>query len=133
MPAFVLDVLKVKPEDFVGDGKKTTFHSPCHLCRGLGVHDAPRNLIKKAGMDYREAVEEDVCCGFGGTYSAKFPELSEQLLKNKLDNVEATGAELLLTDCPGCVMQLRGGLKKRGSEVIVQHTVEAISDRRKKK
>ena len=72
-------------------------------------------------------------CGFGGTYSAKFPELSEQLLKNKLDNVEATGADVLLTDCPGCVMQLRGGLKKRGSAVKVQHTVEAISARRKKK
>jgi len=88
LSSFIHDVLKVKPEDFVGDGKKTTFHSPCHLCRGLGVHDAPRDLIKKAGMDYREAVEEDVCCGFGGTYSAKFPELSEQLLKNKLDNVD---------------------------------------------
>ena len=133
LSSFIHDVLQVTPEDFEGDGSKATFHAPCHLCRGLGVHDAPRNLIKHAGMEYREAVEEDVCCGFGGTYSAKFPELSEQLLKNKLDNVEATGAEVLLTDCPGCVMQLRGGLKKRGSAVQVQHTVEAISARRKKK
>ncbi len=133
LSSFIHDVLQVTPEDFEGDGTKATFHSPCHLCRGLGVHDAPRNLIKHAGMDYLEAAEEDVCCGFGGTYSAKFPELSEQLLKNKLDNVEATGAEVLLTDCPGCVMQLRGGLKKRGSAVKVQHTVEAISARRKKK
>ena len=133
LSSFIHDVLQVTVEDFEGDGTKATFHAPCHLCRGLGVHDAPRNLIKQAGMDYREAVEEDVCCGFGGTYSAKFPELSEQLLKNKLDNVEATGAALLLTDCPGCVMQLRGGLKKRGSAVQVQHTVEAISARRKKK
>lgn len=133
LSSFIHDILKVKPEDFEGDGMKATFHSPCHLCRGLGVHDAPRNLIRDAGMDYREAPEEEVCCGFGGTYSAKFPELSEQLLKNKLDNIESTGAELLLTDCPGCVMQLRGGLKKRGSTIKVQHTVEAISARRKKK
>ena len=133
LSSFIHDILKVKPEDFEGDGKKTTFHAPCHLCRGLGVHDAPRNLIKQAGMDYREAAESEVCCGFGGTYSAKFPELSSQLLNNKLNNVEETGADLLLTDCPGCVMQLRGGLKKRGSDISVQHTVEALSARKKKK
>lgn len=133
MSSFVHDVLKVKPEDFEGDGKKVTFHSPCHLCRGLGVHDAPRNLMQAAGMDYRQVAEEEVCCGFGGTYSAKFPELSAQLLDNKLDNVEETGAELLLTDCPGCIMQLRGGLKKRDSKVEVKHTIEALSERKKKK
>lgn len=133
MSSFVHDVLKVSADDFDGDGKKTTFHAPCHLCRGLGVHDAPRNLMRTAGMDYREAAEEEVCCGFGGTYSAKFPELSEQLLNKKLDNVEATGAEMLLTDCPGCVMQLRGGLKKRDSKIEVKHTIEALAARRKKK
>ena len=133
LSSFVHDVLKVTPDDFVGDGKKATFHAPCHLCRGLGVHDAPRNLLKTAGMDYREAAESEVCCGFGGTYSAKFPELSEQLLNNKLDNVEKTGAEVLLTDCPGCIMQLRGGLKKRGSDIEVRHTVEVLTERKKKK
>ena len=121
-----------KAEDFSGDGKRATFHSPCHLCRGLGVHDAPRELIQAAGLDYREADESEVCCGFGGTFSAKFPELSAALLNKKLDHVEATGAEILLTDCPGCVMQLRGGLKKRGSKIIVQHTAEALASRRKK-
>lgn len=133
MSSFVHDVLKVVPEDFEGDGKKVTFHSPCHLCRGLGVHDAPRNLMQAAGMEYRQAAEEEVCCGFGGTYSAKFPELSAQLLDNKLDHVEETGAELLLTDCPGCIMQLRGGLKKRDSQVEVKHTIEALAERKKKK
>jgi iron-sulfur cluster protein len=133
LSSFVHDVLQVQPEDFDGDGKKVTFHAPCHLCRGLGVHDAPRNLMRTAGMDYQEAAEEEVCCGFGGTYSAKFPELSKQLLDKKLDNVEATGAEILFTDCPGCVMQLRGGLKKRGSNVEVKHTVEGLTERRKKK
>ena len=133
LSSFVHDVLQVKPEDFEGDGKKVTYHSPCHLCRGLDVHDAPRNLMRSAGMDYIESADEEVCCGFGGTYSAKFPELSEQLLKNKLDNVEATGADLLLTDCPGCVMQLKGGLVKRGSKVQVAHTIEALAARKKKK
>ncbi|MDK9707395.1 MAG: LUD domain-containing protein [Desulforhopalus sp.] len=129
--SFAHDVLGLKAEDFAGDGKKATFHSPCHLCRGLGVHDAPRNLIRSAGLDYQEADESEVCCGFGGTFSAKFPEISAQLLGKKLDNVEKTGAEILLSDCPGCIMQLRGGLKKRGSTIVVQHTAEALANRRK--
>ncbi|THB78777.1 MAG: (Fe-S)-binding protein [Desulfobulbaceae bacterium] len=131
--SFVHDVLKVEKEDFDGDGKKTAFHAPCHLCRGLGVHEAPRNLIETAGMEYLSVEDEEVCCGFGGTYSAKFPELSEQLLNSKLSSVEGTGAEQLLTDCPGCIMQLRGGFKKKGSDVKVIHTVEALAERLKKK
>jgi iron-sulfur cluster protein len=133
LSSFVHDVLKVEEADFVGDGKSVTFHAPCHLCRGLGVKDAPRNLMRIAGMDYRESAEEDVCCGFGGTYSAKFPELSEQLLSNKLSNIEASGAVMVLTDCPGCIMQIRGGMQKRGMDIEVKHTVEALSERRKKK
>ena len=130
--SFVHDVLGLNADDFAGDGKPATFHSPCHLCRGLGVHEAPRALLRDAGLDYREADESEVCCGFGGTFSAKFPELSAEMLRKKLDHVEATGAEILLTDCPGCVMQLRGGLKKRGSQIVVQHTAEALAARRRK-
>lgn len=131
--SFVHDVLKVDADSFTGDGKKTTFHSPCHLCRGLGVKESAQNLIKTAGMEYVKAQEEESCCGFGGTYSAKFPELSEQILKMKLDDIEATGADQLLTDCPGCIMQLRGGLKKRGSHIEVKHTAEALAARSIKK
>ena len=129
--SFAHDVLGLKAADFSGDGKAATFHAPCHLCRCLGVRDAPRALLRDAGLDYREADEAEVCCGFGGTFSAKFPELSAELLRKKLDHVEATGAGLLLTDCPGCVMQLRGGLKKRGSHIVVQHTAEALAARKK--
>lgn len=131
LSSFVHDVLQVKADEFSGNRVKTTFHSPCHLCRGLGVHDAPKNLMKTAGMEYIPAQEVETCCGFGGTYSAKFPELSKQLLDNKLDDIENTGAELLLTDCPGCVIQLRGGLKKRSSSIQVQHTVEALNARKR--
>lgn len=129
--SFVHDVLKVTPEEFRPDGKKVTYHSPCHLCRGLNVTQAPRELMATGGMDYLPADEEDVCCGFGGTYSMKFPELSAELLKKKLANVEKTGAELLLTDCPGCIMQLRGGLEAKGSSVKVGHIAEALAERLK--
>jgi iron-sulfur cluster protein len=131
--SFAHDILGLSADNFSGDGKRATFHSPCHLCRGLGVHEAPRQLLRDAGLDYQEAQESEVCCGFGGTFSAKFPELSAALLNKKLDNVEKTGADLLLTDCPGCVMQLKGGLKKRGSKIIVQHTAEALAARLKKR
>ncbi len=129
--SFVHDVLKVQPEEFRKDGKKVTYHSPCHLCRGLHVTEAPRALMGIGGLEYIPAEEEDVCCGFGGTYSMKFPELSAELLKKKLANVEKTGAELLLTDCPGCIMQLRGGLEAKGSTVKVAHVAEALAERLK--
>lgn len=129
--SFVHDVLGVTPAEFAADGKKTTYHSPCHLCRGMGVTKAPRELIGVGGMEYLASEEEDVCCGFGGTYSMKFPELSAELLKKKLANAEKTGAELLVTDCPGCIMQLRGGLESRGSALQVRHLAEALAARMK--
>ena len=129
--SFVHDVLKVEPSEFRADGKKATYHSPCHLCRGLGVTTAPRELIVTGGLEDLPADEEDVCCGFGGTYSMKFPELSAELLKKKLANVEKTGAELLLTDCPGCIMQLRGGLTAKGSAMQVRHVAEVLAERLK--
>lgn len=129
--SFAHDVLKLDPSEFRVTGTRATYHAPCHLCRGLDVHDAPRELIRTAGLEYRECDEEEVCCGFGGTFSMKFPELSAELLRKKLDNVEATGADVLLTDCPGCVMQLRGGLKARGSSIKVRHVAEAMADNRK--
>ena len=129
--SFVHDVLQVEAGEFAADGKKTTYHAPCHLCRGLGVTKAPRELMTTCGLNYVPAEEEDVCCGFGGTYSMKFPELSAELLKKKLANAEKTGAELLLTDCPGCIMQLRGGLEAKGSTMQVRHVAEALAERLK--
>jgi Fe-S oxidoreductase len=129
--SFMTKVLKVSPEEFQGSRKKVAYHSPCHLCRGLGVTQEPRNLLAAAGLDYRTARREDVCCGMAGSYSFEFPELSAELLRQKLDAVEETGAELLVTDCPGCVLQLRGGMDKRGAKVKVKHIAEAVAEERK--
>ncbi|MFW5734523.1 MAG: L-lactate dehydrogenase (quinone) large subunit LdhH [Oceanidesulfovibrio sp.] len=130
--SFLNDVLELSADDFEQGGPKATYHAPCHLCRGLKVHDAPRDMLSKAGFEYIPCKEEEVCCGFGGSYSVKFPEISQQILLNKLDNIEATGAEVLVTDCPGCVMQIRGGLAKRESDVVVRHMSEVLAERRKK-
>jgi len=78
-------------------------------------------------MEYLPAKDEDVCCGFGGSFSIDFPEISAELLKRKLDHVEATGADLLVTDCPGCVLQLRGGMdQKSGRKIEVKHIAEIV-------
>lgn len=128
---FAKDVLKLYPPQFHKSGKKAAYHAPCHLCRGMGVTEAPREMIETSGLEYVRAEEEDVCCGFGGTFSIKFPELSSELLKKKLDNVAATGADILLTDCPGCIMQLRGGAEKRGMNIEVRHIAEALAENKK--
>ncbi|MEJ2671904.1 MAG: (Fe-S)-binding protein, partial [Deltaproteobacteria bacterium] len=127
--SFLTRVLKVKAERFKGGKKqKVAYHSPCHLCRGLGVVQEPRDLLAVAGLEYLPAQDEDTCCGMGGTFSLDFPELSAEVLKKKLDAVEATGADLLVTDCPGCVLQLKGGLDRRGSKVKVKHIAEAVAE-----
>lgn len=130
--SFMVNVLGVDPEDFDGKTAKVAYHAPCHLCRGLGVTREPRELLKTAGLEYVPSKDEEVCCGFGGSYSLDFPEISAELLKRKLDNVEETGAGCLVTDCPGCVLQLRGGMEKRkGPKIRVRHIVEVIADRHK--
>jgi len=127
--SFMVNVLHAGPEMFCGNRRKVAYHAPCHLCRGMGVTREPRELIAAAGMEYVPAMDEDVCCGFGGSFSLDFPEISAELLKRKLANVEATGAEILVTDCPGCVLQLRGGMDRRnGRKIEVVHIAELFTE-----
>jgi iron-sulfur cluster protein len=126
--SFMVKVLKVRQEDFIQNQRRVAYHSPCHLCRGLGVIQEPRELLGTAGLEYAPCMDEDVCCGFGGSYSLEFPEISSEILNQKLDHIEATGAEVLVTDCPGCVLQLRGGMNKRKSRVQVRHIAEIVAD-----
>ncbi|MDE5878974.1 MAG: (Fe-S)-binding protein, partial [Desulfovibrio sp.] len=69
---------------------------------------------------------------FGGTYSMKFPEISGQLMDNKLKHIAETGAERLVVDCPGCVMQIKGGAEKKGQKIKVQHIAELLAENLKK-
>jgi len=115
------------PEEAIG----AAYHAPCHLCRGLGVTAPPRGLLQTAGYTYIAHGEEESCCGLGGSYSFKFPEVSAQILEKKLDAVRSTGAQVLVTDCPGCVMQLRGGAVKQNAAFEVLHMAEALLRRKK--
>jgi len=129
--SFMVNILKIAPGDFIQNQTRVAYHSPCHLCRGLGVTREPRELLQTAGLYYAPCKDEDVCCGFGGSYSLEFPEISSEILRQKLDHVENTGAEVLVTDCPGCVLQLRGGMDKRNSRIQVRHISEVVADNMK--
>ncbi len=103
-----------------------TYHDSCHMKRTLNVHDQPRELLKKSGFDLVEMFESDMCCGMGGTYSLKLPEISSPILQRKLKNIRSTSASIVAMDCPGCVMQIKGGFDKEGVAIKVMHTAELI-------
>ncbi len=108
-----------------------TYHDSCHLKRTLNAQQAPRDLLKKAGFTVTEMKECDTCCGMAGSYSLKLPELSAPILERKLENIKATGATSVAMDCPGCVLQIRGGLDKLGSGIKVEHTAVRLAKRLK--
>ncbi len=107
----------------------STYHDSCHLKRTLGAQAAPRELLARAGVEVREMAECDTCCGMAGSYSVKLPEISAPILERKLDNIQATGADRVVMDCPGCVMQIRGGLDKLGSPIRAEHTAVRLEER----
>jgi len=106
-----------------------TYHDSCHLKRTLRVSQEPRELLQKAGYELTEMFECDTCCGMGGSYSVKLPEISGPILQRKLRNIKETGAPLVAMDCPGCVMQIRGGMDQDGADIRVRHTVEILAER----
>lgn len=72
--------------------------------------------------------EPDRCCGFAGSYSLEFPEISSPILERKLKNIEESQADLICVDCPGCLMQISGGLDKHQSKVIAKHTAQYLAE-----
>ena len=105
-----------------------TYHDSCHLKRTLKADQAPRELLGDAGYEIKEMFESDMCCGMGGSYSLKLPEISEPILKRKLLHIKETGAPIVAMDCPGCTMQIRGGFDKDGTPIQVRHTAELLAD-----
>lgn len=105
-----------------------TYHDSCHLKRTLKVSEQPRELLKKAGYEIKEMFECDMCCGMGGSYSMKLPEISKPILQRKLNNIKDTGASIAAMDCPGCVLQIRGGIDQSGDNIAVKHTLELLAE-----
>ena len=107
---------------------KVTYHDSCHLLRGLGESRSPRALLR--GVEGCEPIElpgADECCGFGGSFSVRLPEVSTAVLDKKLANVESTGADCLVACDAGCLMQMGGGLSRRGSRVRALHLAQVLA------
>ena len=124
---FLVDVLGVTDVESSFRGK-VTYHDSCHLLRGLGEARAPRTLLKGVkGCDLVELPGSDECCGFGGSFSVRLPEVSAAVLDKKLANAEGTGVDCLVACDAGCLMQMGGGLTRRGSRVRAVHLAQILA------
>ena len=126
---FLVDILKL-PDSAYGvaaeyRGKTVTWHEPCHLGRYLGVKEQPRKILKSAaGIKYVEMPNADRCCGMAGTFSINYYELSRKIADKKTADIAATGADVVVTDCPGCQVQLIDGTTRHGLPQQVRHIME---------
>lgn len=110
-----------------GDEIRITYHDPCHL-RTRGITQQPRELLRAApGVSLTEMEGSDNCCGLGGTFNVYHYDTSMRINAGKSDAIEMTGAEVVVTGCPGCMMQLADGLKQRGAKTGVMHTLELLA------
>ena len=118
------------PDSELNSTVKVTYHQACHLSRELGIVEQPRTLIKGcAGVELTEMNESEVCCGFGGTFSVKYPEISGAMLNDKVDNILESGADAVVACDASCLMQIAGGLKKKGSDLPALHIAQLIRNR----
>ncbi|MSP67154.1 MAG: (Fe-S)-binding protein [Alphaproteobacteria bacterium] len=105
-----------------------TYHDSCSGLRELNVHDQPRKLLATvAGLTLRELPRADVCCGFGGTFCVKYPEVSTKIVAQKADDVVGTGADTLLAGDMGCLLNMAGRLSRQGARVKVRHVAEVLA------
>ena len=107
-----------------------TFHDGCHALRELGIKDAPRRLLSHVrGLELREMMPAEECCGFGGTFAVKFAELSGAMARTKIEAIERTGASTVVSVDPSCLMQIQGALSRAGSAIRTMHLAEVLVSR----
>ena len=125
--AFLVDVCGVR-RVAARLGVTAIYHDSCSGLRELGVHDQPRALLRTVeGLRLAEMRDANVCCGFGGTFCVKYPEISNAIVAKKAANVAATGAGLLLAGDLGCLMNMAGKLQREGSAIEVRHVAEVLA------
>ena len=110
--------------------ERVTYHDACHLLRELRIADEPRRLIRAVrDIEFVELETPDTCCGFGGTFSVKYPEISCAILQEKLSSIERSGAQFVIANDSSCLMQIAGGLSRAGSPVKTMHLAELLAKR----
>lgn len=107
---------------------RVTYHDACHLCHGQKITAQPRELLRSIpDLDVVPLAESMWCCGSAGIYNLIQPEMADKLLQRKLDHIAATGAEVVATGNPGCLLQIQNGLKGRGMDIEVMHPVSILA------
>ncbi len=105
-----------------------TYHDSCSSLRELKVRKQPRELLARVDqLKVKELPDGEPCCGFGGTFCVKFPEISNRMVEDKVANIEATGADLVLAADMGCLLNIAGKLKRKGSKVEARHVAEVLA------
>jgi L-lactate dehydrogenase complex protein LldF len=121
--------LPVRERDGEGDAVIVTYHDSCQSVNCLGLRSEARHIIQDVlRLELREMAQSDVCCGFGGATSIEHADVAERILNNKLINAESTGATVLVTDNPGCLMHVRGGVDASGRKMRVLHLAQLIAE-----
>jgi L-lactate dehydrogenase complex protein LldE len=125
--SFIVDVRGMEAVDASFQGR-VTYHDSCSGLRELGVREQPRKLLKSVkGLELVELTDADVCCGFGGTFAVKYPDISNSIVSKKTDQVAVTGADLLLAGDLGCLMNMAGKLSREGRSTKVRHVAEVLA------
>jgi len=108
---------------------KVTYHDSCHMNRELGIREQPRQLIRGiADIDFVEMDQPDLCCGFGGTFSYKFADLSIAMTARKCSNIETSGVEFCIGADASCLMNIEGYLRKHGMKAKTMHIAELLAE-----
>ncbi|MEP9354494.1 (Fe-S)-binding protein [Xanthobacter sp. KR7-65] len=125
--SFLVDVRGVTHVDAAYAGT-VTYHDSCSGLRELGVKGQPRRLLASvAGLSVAEMNDADTCCGFGGTFCVKYPDVSNAIVEKKAANIAATGADTLLAGDLGCLMNMAGKLQREGHAIKVRHVAEVLA------
>ena len=111
-------------------GTTGTYHRSCHMTRILGEKDAPYALLDAVpGLEMVDLPNKQNCCGFGGTFSVKEPEMSEKMVTEKVNSIRSTGADILISADLGCLMNIGGKLNRDGTPITVMHIAEVLNHR----
>jgi L-lactate dehydrogenase complex protein LldE len=126
---FLTGVLKIEDVGASFDGL-VTYHDSCHALRELKIKEGPRTLLRNVrGLRLVEMEPREECCGFGGTFSVKFPEISGGMARTKIEAIERTGASTVVSIDSSCLMQLQGALSRAGSKIRTMHLAEVLASR----
>ena len=125
--SFLRDLCGIETVDARYDGT-VTYHDSCSGLRELSIRDQPRVLLKSvSGLTLIELPGEETCCGFGGVFCVKYPDISNRMVDDKAAAIEGAGADMLLAGDMGCLLNMAGKLKRRGASVQVRHVAEVLA------